>query len=514
MILERERNQKETANGRMLFLLRPAVKQLADLHRSGKVHGEIGPESVVIRNHIRFCFPLPENAAKAYTAEQKVFVSLKEPKEENCEQEAGGQETGKSGQSGDHGEGWALFCIPLEQLFAVVPANSGTDVYSMCAVLYQKLTGTEPPDARSRLAGVELKKPSELGVRITEKQETALMKGLSLLGQDRYADAIQLYHGLYEEENTEKKPAQKTDVKETEQQKADKGKENYAEKFTDHTLGSKPGGTMRNGWRVKDDVEAIEKLRSIVFVDFISLEAAEKWDVSEKRDGSVKAWLEKTENDEGECYDLYIGAKGGVQAAENSSGLFQDCLEVEKIFFNGNFDTSQVTDMRWMFKSCGSLSSLDVSGFDTSQVTYMGGMFSGCSSLSSLDVSGFDTSQVTNMGWMFQSCIRLSSLDVSGFDTSQVTNMGWMFAGCGSLSSLDVSGFDTSQVTYMGCMFAGCGSLETLDLRNFNMSSVKNSKEMIPDGLCLHLRGRVWEQAGLWKKSKQKQGLFSHLFKS
>ena len=70
--------------------------------------------------------------------------------------------------------------------------NPGTDAYSMCAVLYQKLTGAEPADVGSRLAGAELKKPSELGVRITKQQEAALMKGLSLLGQDRYADAIQL----------------------------------------------------------------------------------------------------------------------------------------------------------------------------------------------------------------------------------------------------------------------------------------------------------------------------------
>ena len=220
MTLERERNQKETADaGRLLSLLRPAVKQLADLHRSGKVHGEIGPELVVIRNHIRFCFPLPENAAKAYTAEQKVFVSLKEAEKKNGEQEAGGQETGKVCQSGSHGEGQALFCIPPEQLFAAVPANPGTDVYSMCAVLYQKLTGTEPPDARSRLAGVELKKPSELGDRITERQETALLKGLAVLGQDRYADGGALYQALYGGEDTE-----------------------------ENTAPAKKGGLLREGW--------------------------------------------------------------------------------------------------------------------------------------------------------------------------------------------------------------------------------------------------------------------------
>ncbi len=62
-----------------------------------------------------------------------------------------------------------MFCIPPELLFAEIPVNLRVDVYSMCAGLHQRLTGTEPADARSRLAAAELKKPFELGVRIRER---------------------------------------------------------------------------------------------------------------------------------------------------------------------------------------------------------------------------------------------------------------------------------------------------------------------------------------------------------
>ena len=58
-------------------------------------------------------------------------------------------------------------------------------------------------------------------------------------------------------------------------------------------------------------------------------------------------------------------------------------------------NTSQVTNMRWMFSGCESLISLDLSRFDTSNVTEMWGMFYGCKSLISLDLSRFDTSKVT-----------------------------------------------------------------------------------------------------------------------
>ena len=75
-----------------------------------------------------------------------------------------------------------------------------------------------------------------------------------------------------------------------------------------------------------------------------------------------------------------------------------------------NFDTSQITDMNFMFVGCSSLTSLDLSSFDTSAVTYMYDMFYGCSSLTSLDLSSFDTSSVTDMSYIFKHCSSLASI--------------------------------------------------------------------------------------------------------
>ena len=90
-------------------------------------------------------------------------------------------------------------------------------------------------------------------------------------------------------------------------------------------------------------------------------------------------------------------------------------------------DTSNVTDMEWMFNNCSSLQTLDLSSFDTSNVTNMGRTFGFCSSLQTLDLSSFDTSNVTDMGSMFMGCNKLTSLDLSGWNTSNVTNMSSMF---------------------------------------------------------------------------------------
>ena len=91
--------------------------------------------------------------------------------------------------------------------------------------------------------------------------------------------------------------------------------------------------------------------------------------------------------------------------------------------------------------------------------------FNGCSSLTVINnINKLNTSNVTNMEWMFFKCSGLSSLDVSGFSTANVTNMNRMFSGCSSLSSLDVSGFNTANVINMELMFNECRSLSSLDL--------------------------------------------------
>ena len=51
------------------------------------------------------------------------------------------------------------------------------------------------------------------------------------------------------------------------------------------------------------------------------------------------------------------------------------CFELENIKGLENLDTSQVTNMSFMFSNCHKLTSLNLSSFNTSNVTDMGTMF-------------------------------------------------------------------------------------------------------------------------------------------
>ena len=210
----------------------------------------------------------------------------------------------------------------------------------------------------------------------------------------------------------------------------------------------------------------------IVFQDSIkSIDGeSESWDISSAKNKTVMARLVPN-TDDTTTNTLYIQGNGGVIANYNCYALFCSFSKLTGIENLNLLDTSNVTNMTWMFDGCISLISLDLSSFDTSNVTKMYYMFRDCN-LANLDLSNFDTSQVTDMSHMFEECYKLTRLDVSNFDTSQVTDMSYMFSDCRSLTSLDLSNFDTLKVTGMSCMFSDCRSLTSLDLSNFDTSNV------------------------------------------
>ena len=170
---------------------------------------------------------------------------------------------------------------------------------------------------------------------------------------------------------------------------------------------------------------------------------------------------------------------GKMYLPEDSSYLFY-YLEVKKIELD-KADTSNVTDMSYMFCACYGLTNLNVSSFDTSKVTNMNSMFGGCTALKSLDLRSFNTSRVTDMDSLLSGCSALRKLDLGSFDTSNVTEMSYMFSGCSRLKSLDLSSFDTSKVTDMSDMFGSCLTLANLNLSGFDTSNVRDMSEMFRD---------------------------------
>lgn len=162
----------------------------------------------------------------------------------------------------------------------------------------------------------------------------------------------------------------------------------------------------------------------------------------------------------------------------NMQYMFQDCESLEALDLS-TFNTENVTSMYAMFNSCKSLKSLNLSSFNTSKVTLMGFMFNDCESLTALDLSSFNTENISDYGHMFYRCKSLTTLDLSSFNSKEILNTICMFTGCFALKTIDLSSFDTSKTTEMASMFSGCSALETIYASSaFTTDNVTNDNFM------------------------------------
>lgn len=162
----------------------------------------------------------------------------------------------------------------------------------------------------------------------------------------------------------------------------------------------------------------------------------------------------------------------------NMQYMFSNCESLEALDLS-TFNTENVTNMSNMFYYCKSLKSLNLSSFNTSKVNYMGSMFRDCESLTALNLSSFNTENISDYEYMFHCCKSLTALDLSSFNSKEILNTSCMFTGCIALKTIDISSFDTSKTTNMSFMFSGCSALETIYASSaFTTDNVKNDSYM------------------------------------
>lgn len=171
-----------------------------------------------------------------------------------------------------------------------------------------------------------------------------------------------------------------------------------------------------------------DQIRSVTILDSLADMPADAWDVSEAGDGRVMAWVVPN----GDLYDLFIGAEGGVCAGSSCEELFYGYVYATTINLGDRFDTSNVQDMSSMFHLCQSLTELTLGDrFDTSNVQDMRRMFYDCESLTELTLGDrFDTSNVQDMNYMFSFCESLTDLNLGDRFVTTNASTSSMFHNC------------------------------------------------------------------------------------
>ena len=164
----------------------------------------------------------------------------------------------------------------------------------------------------------------------------------------------------------------------------------------------------------------------------------------------------------------------------NFESMFNKCCKLKEIKGIENFNTNNAINMSKMFQGCKELESLNLSNLDTSKVNKMNCMFNDCNKLKEIKgIENFKTTNVIDMSKMFQGCNELESLNLSNFDTSKVNNMKYMFNNCNKLKEIKgIEKFNINNVTNLSGLFQGCNELESLNLSNFDTSKVNNINYM------------------------------------
>lgn len=154
--------------GEVFSLLKDVLKALNEVHKKNIIHRDISPDNIMLSRDGKAKL-IDFGAARNCANGERAAVQLK--------------------------QGYA----PPEQYDRNGNQGPWSDVYSMCASIYYLLTGIRIPNAKDRQNQDTVKLLQLLGVPISEKQDFAIHKGLSLEASGRYQTIAELYYDLYNE---------------------------------------------------------------------------------------------------------------------------------------------------------------------------------------------------------------------------------------------------------------------------------------------------------------------------
>ena len=153
----------------VLSLLKDVLKALQAVHFDNIIHRDISPDNIMLTRKDMHAILIDFGAARNYGNSENAPILLK--------------------------HGYA----PVEQYKKDGNQGPWTDVYSMCASMYYLMTGVRLPASIKRREHDTVQRLQAMGVPISDEQDLAICKGLSIEPQDRYQSIGELFWDLYHE---------------------------------------------------------------------------------------------------------------------------------------------------------------------------------------------------------------------------------------------------------------------------------------------------------------------------
>lgn len=173
-------------NGKMepedvLKVMKPVMKALEQMHRTGMIHRDISPDNIMIRRDGQVKL-IDFGAARVAQEEDEKSLTVML----------------KRGFS------------PEEQYRSKGHQGPWTDIYALSATMYYMLTSVIPPESMERVLEDKYVSLKEYDIELDTKIADAIDKGLCVFAKNRYQSMSDLIHDIYGEE--EKRVIPKKDM--------------------------------------------------------------------------------------------------------------------------------------------------------------------------------------------------------------------------------------------------------------------------------------------------------------
>lgn len=171
----KESRNRQFSEDEILSIMMPIIEGLKEVHRKGYLHRDIAPDNIFLREQdlpVLIDFGASRSAVGSKTKGMSAIV--------------------KHGYS------------PSEQYTSSSEQDASSDIYALCAVMYEMITGKKPPESTYRLQEVIIngnRDPleglvSNYGNKYSKSFLETVQKGLSIKQRDRVQSLEELQEGL------------------------------------------------------------------------------------------------------------------------------------------------------------------------------------------------------------------------------------------------------------------------------------------------------------------------------
>lgn len=169
-------------------------------------------------------------------------------------------------------------------------------------------------------------------------------------------------------------------------------------------------------------------------------------------------------------------------------GTFRDLTNLTEIVGINDIDVSLCTSMSYTFYNDIALLNIDISNWKSTTVTITDYMFFNCMLLEEIIFNKeFDFNNLISSSGMFRHNHSLKSIDLSDKDFSKLKDVSWMFNQCSTITDINLSNLTTTgSLESMLKFCSDCKLLKNINFTNsFNVSNVKDFSFMFENNYSL-----------------------------